>query len=152
MLKKRFLKIWPCLASLFLMILPGCSQIVNAHNLEANPPVSQNESTSSVKDYSRLLTVAETAGSVRILVKLNMPFVPDGQLSPKQSKEQQMRISEMQDRLFTVLVQDDVQGIKRFTYAPYMAMKVNAKALRVLISSSLVSSIEADSAVPPAER
>lgn len=150
--KKRFLIMWPCLTSLFMMILPGCSQVVNAHSVEANPPVSQNESSSSVKDYSLLLAVAQAKGSVRVLVKLNMPFVPDGQLSPKQSKEQQMRISEMQDRLFTVLVQDDVQGIKRFTYAPYMAMKVNAKALRVLISSSLVSSIEADSAVPPAER
>ena len=152
MLKKRFLKIWPCLASLFLMILPGCSQIVNAHNLEANPPVSQNESTSSVKDYSRLLTVAETAGSVRILVKLNMPFVPDGQLSPKQSEEQQRYISKMQDQLCTVLVHHDVQGIKRFKYTPYMAMRVNAAALKVLISSSFVSSIEAESAMPPTER
>ena len=152
MLKKRFLKIWPCLASLFLLILPGCSQIVNAHNLEANPPVSQNESTSSVKDYSRLLTVAETAGSVRILVKLNMPFVPDGQLSPKQSEEQQRYISKMQDQLCTVLVQHDVQGIKRFKYTPYMAMRVNAAALKVLISSSFVSSIEAESAMPPTER
>jgi hypothetical protein len=150
--KKRFLKMWPCLAFLFMTILPGCSQVVNAHSVEANPPVSQNESSSSVKDYSRLLSVAQTAGSIRILVKLNMPFVPDGQLSPKQAEEQQVRISEMQDRLCSVLVQQDVQGIKRFKYTPYMAMRVNTAALKVLISSPLVSSIEADDAVPPAER
>lgn len=102
------------------------------------------------QDYSELLSKAQAAGSVRIIARLDMPFVPEGQLSTSQEAvEQQIRISRLQDQLCEALSKYNVKGIKRFKYMPYMAMEVDPAALKALISNPLVISIEEDAPVPP---
>lgn len=105
---------------------------------------------SPIKDYSKLLFKAQAAGSVRVIVKLNMPFVPEGQLStPQEAVDQQVQISMMQDQLCEALSKYSVKGIKRFKYIPYIAMEVYSAALRVLISDPLVMMLKEDTPVPP---
>ncbi|MDA8126130.1 MAG: hypothetical protein M0009_13190 [Deltaproteobacteria bacterium] len=99
--------------------------------------------------YRDLLAKAQATGAVRIIVRLNMPFVADGLLSKEAALEQQGQISRLQDQLGAALAGYKVQGIKRSKYTPFIAMEVDAAALRALISNSLVLSIAEDAPAPP---
>ncbi len=110
---------------------------------EAAPEISH-------QDYSQLLARAQKAGSIRVIVRLNMPFVPEGSLSEQEAVDQRARISRMQDQLCAALSQYNAKNFKRFKYTPSMAMEVDSTALRVLISSPLVMSLKEDVPIPPA--
>lgn len=98
-----------------------------------------------------LLTKAKTAGHIRILVRLNMPFQPAGQLSAPEAAEQQARIADLQNQLCAALSGTQVTGVKRFQYTPLMGMIVDAAALERLLAHPLVLSIEEDTPAPPAK-
>jgi hypothetical protein len=101
------------------------------------------------KDYSDLLAKAHAAGSVRIIVRLDMPFVSERLLTTQEAVDQQTRISRLQDQLCAALAKYNVKGIKRFKYTPYLGMEVDSTALAALISNPLVTSIEEDAPAPP---
>jgi len=129
-----------------MLLLQACESPTQKKNEQAtNPEIS----IITHKDYSRLLAKVQAKGHLRIIVQLNMPFVPDGQLSAQAAMDQQMRISRMQDQLCAALAQYKVKSIKRFKYTPYIAMEVDSAALKALISDSLVLSLEEDAPVPP---
>ena len=121
------------------------------NGVDGKPPVSQGKDSSLSQNYGELAAKAAAAGSIGIIVRLNMPFVPEGQLSEREAGRQRARISQMQDQLCSALAGHRVTRIKKFTYAPYLAMMVDAEALRLLISSPLVLSIEEDKPVRPAK-
>ena len=125
---------------------------MNLSQTEENSPASRNEQSSSLQHYKKLLARAEAVGSVRIIARLNMPFVPDSQLPPQSAVDQQNRIAEIQDRLCADLSEYQVRGVKRMKYAPFIGMEVDAKALRVLISHPLILSLQEDAPLPPAGR
>jgi hypothetical protein len=141
--------ILPCL--LGFMFIVNCGTISNGTTENNIQPQAAEHMNSEIttKDYSKLLARTQAAGIVRIIVKLNMHFVPDGQLSSQEAVEQQARIAKMQDRLCAELSKYNVKGIKKFKYTPYIAMEVDSTALAALISNSLVVSVEEDSPVPP---
>jgi subtilisin len=113
-----------------------------------NAPAAEGQG--GPKDYSELLSKAQAAGSVRIIVSLDMPFVPEGLLSTSQEAvDQQGRISRLQDQLHGAVSQYDVKHIKRYQYIPYTAMEVDSTALSALIANPLVISVEEDIPVPP---
>lgn len=129
-----------------LLALNACESLAQKTQAPAGDPVT---SGIVAKDYSPLLTRAQAKGSIRIIVRLNMPFVADGLLSQQEAAEQQGRISRLQDQLCAALSEHKVTGIKRSKYTPFLAMEVDAAALRALISNPLVSSIDEDAPVPP---
>lgn len=137
------------LLMLIMLFVIGCGSGMTAPGAEGKSMVVKNEGSSSSKDYSKLLAKAQAAGSVRIIVRLDMPFVPDGLLSTQEAIDQQVRISGMQDQLCAALSKYKVKGIKRFKFTPYAAMEVDSTALRVLLSNPLVLSVEEDAPVPP---
>jgi hypothetical protein len=122
---------------------------MNLPQAEGNPHALKNDRSSSINDYSRLLAKAEAADSVRIIARLNMPFVPEGQLSTREAIAQQNRIADMQDQLCAALSEYQVRGIKRLKYTPFIGMEVDAKALKALISHPLIMSLQEDTRVPP---
>lgn len=100
--------------------------------------------------FGDLLYKAHTGGSVRIIVRLNMPFVPEGLLStPQAAVDQQARISAMHDRLLEALSDYNAKDIRRYKHAPYTAMEVDSTVLWALSSNPLVISFTEDVPVPP---
>ena len=130
----------------------GCGSAVPASDEKEKYPMLKKVRNQSSKDYNKLLTRVKTAGSIRVIVELNMPFKPDSQLSVEEANDQQSRISRMQDQLCAELSKYNVKGIKKFKYTPYMALMVDSTALRVLISNPLVLSLEEDIPVPPTKQ
>jgi len=143
----RFLSWEFLLVLICILAINACGGLAQGKNGQATDPMN---SGIAHKDYSKLISKAQAAGSVRVIVKLNMPFVPEGQLStPREAIDQQVQISVMQDQLCEALSTYSVKGIKRFKYIPYIAMEVDSIALKVLISNPLVKSFEEDAPVPP---
>ena len=132
-----------------LMALSACEGLAQRTDAPAGDLVT---SGIVAQDYGPLLARAQAAGSIRIIVRLDTPFVADGLLSPEGAAEQQSRISRMQEQLCAALTEYKVKGIKRSKYTPFMAMEVDSAALRALIAHPLVASIEADAPVPPTAR
>lgn len=139
--------VWKILILSCLLVLSACEGLAQKKNERATDHMN---SVTTNKDYSSLVARAQSAGNVRVIARLDMPFVPDGQLSAKEAIDQQVRISRMQDQLCAALSKYNVRGIKRFKYTPYIAMEADATTLRALISNSLVLSLEEDTPVPPA--
>jgi len=111
-------------------------------------PVAQGQD--SPKAASALISKAQAADSVRVIVKLNTSFQPEGHLSgPQAAVGQRTRISKMQDQLHEAVSKHKVKGIKKFKYIPYTAMEVDSAALDALIANPLVVSIQEDIPVPP---
>lgn len=130
-----------------MLVVNACGGLAQGKSEQAADPMN---SGIAHKDYSKLLSKAQAAGSVRVIAKLNMPFVPEGQLStPREAIDQQVQLSMMQDQLCEALSKYSVKGIKRFKYIPYIAMEVDSAALRVLISNPLVTMLKEDTPVPP---
>ena len=138
--------------NLIVLLCLGCGSTKSVPGAEDKSIAMKSEKPSSLKNYDKLLGRTRSAGSVRVIVRLNMPFVPDGQLSAQEATDQQARISQMQDQLCEALSAYPIKGIKRFKYTPYIAMEVDSTALRALIDNSLVLSLEEDTPVPPTTR
>ena len=97
-----------------------------------------------------LLAKAQASGSVRVIVKLNTSFQPEGRLSgPQAAISQQNRIASAQNQLHQAVSQHNVKSIKKFKYIPYTAMELDSTTLAVLMANPLVVSIEEDVPVPP---
>ena len=66
------------------------------------------------------------------------------------SLTQRYAIAQGQDQLLATLAGHGISNVKRFNYAPYMAMTVDAARLSDLINSPAVVHIFKDEMVPPA--
>jgi len=95
-----------------------------------------------------LIAKARNQGSVNIIVKLCVDFVPEGDLANDQKvREQRQIISRTQKRLLKKLSAYKVSGVKKYEFTPLLAMQVNAAALSFLKTSPLVAGIEEDKPV-----
>jgi len=110
----------------------------------------RNESPGSlIQKYDTLLSKARSKGSVRLIVRLDVVFRPEGELSAPDTLNQRSSIAGRQDELLEALSGHNVASIKRFKYIPYMALEVNESALAGLVNHPSVVGIEEDIAVPP---
>ena len=129
---------------LITLYFTGCGPVVNVPHAQEGSITIKNGGSSSSQKFNKLLLRTQAAGSIRIIVRLNMLFVPDSQLSAQAAMDQQTRISGMQDQLCAEISQYDVKGVKRFKYTPYIAMEVDSMALKALMSNLLVLSVDED--------
>jgi hypothetical protein len=105
----------------------------------------QNPFTSQALEA--LLTKAKAQGFVRIIIGLDVTFVPVGNLpNPQAAQAQRRAIRQAQDALLESLLACKfiASSIKRFDTIPFIAMSVNAAALKYLNASTQVKSIEED--------
>jgi uncharacterized repeat protein (TIGR01451 family) len=106
-------------------------------------------SAQAAETFRRLIEKAELGGAVRVIVGLNAPFVPEGDLrDARRVLGQREGISRAQYRVLGELSSSRVASVKKFPYIPYMALVVDAQGLRLLQSSPAVSSIGEDTPVP----
>lgn len=102
-------------------------------------------------EMESLIARAERQRELRVIVRLCVDFVPEGELSSDRKVQNQRRlIAQTQARLLKSLARYKVELVSKYEYAPLLAVRVNAAALRSLTKSSLVAGIEEDVEVPSA--
>jgi subtilisin len=100
-------------------------------------------------EISDLITRAQREGSLRVIVRLNQQFVPEGYLNPALAKAQKDTLAYAQQAVLQRLPTYGVSNIKTFHIAPLIALQVDAATLSALANDPLVAHIEEDIAVPP---
>lgn len=106
---------------------------------------------SSTAQIQTLIARAEQQRTVGIIVRLCVDFTPEGKLSSDGEVRQQRNvIKQTQDALLKKMSKFRVTAVKKYEYVPFIAMHVDAAALKFLSGSSLVASIEEDKEVPAA--
>ncbi len=100
--------------------------------------------------FTQLVAQAEAAGTVRILVQLDLPFRPEGELDGTMAvRSQQLGIDGLQESVLDGLAETNTAVIAAYKYIPYLALEVDAAALETLATLPQVAAIEEDVAVPP---
>jgi len=100
--------------------------------------------TLSAEQVDQLIQKAEENGTLRVIVGLSVPFEPEGNLSRRAAQKQQVEIADAQDALLQRFAEHDLEAYAVYETIPYMALSVDAAALRDLSNSSLITSIEED--------
>lgn len=101
--------------------------------------------------HASLLETAREQGSVRVIVGLDVPFQPEGDLPDEQAVQaQRQAIAAAQDRLLQRMAPFAISNVSRYEFIPFVAMTVDEPALRNLIANPEVQSIEDDTPVSPA--
>ncbi len=97
-----------------------------------------------------LLEKANTKGSVRVIIRLNVDYKSEGMLSSAQDIQlQQSRISQAQGNLLARFAYRNLSNVKQFSTIPYMAMGVDVTALEVLLNDPGITSVSEDIPEPP---
>jgi subtilisin family serine protease len=91
---------------------------------------------------------ARTRGSVRVIVKLDVPFSPEPALASAQAASQRASIAAAQGSVVGRLARS--HRARRFAYIPYLAMEVDEADLRALASLPVVAEIRIDRLTAPA--
>ncbi|MBF0319557.1 MAG: S8 family serine peptidase, partial [Nitrospirae bacterium] len=100
--------------------------------------------------YGRLASAAAKYGSVRIIVKADMPFRPLGELSKSGADSEIDAIARMQDKLIGRLASTEgVVSLHKYRYIPYIAMTVGYSALNDVLSLAEVHSVAPDELLSP---
>jgi hypothetical protein len=100
--------------------------------------------------YAALLTAVREQGSIPVIVGLDVPFQPEGELSdPQAVQDQRQAIAEAQDRLLQRMAGLNISNVTTFEFIPFVSMTVDEAALRDLIANPEVTSIEQDTPVAP---
>lgn len=98
----------------------------------------------------RLLPQAQQSGSVRVLVRLSVPFRPEDMLSGRLAVLAQRRgINQAQEGLLQRLAAFSSRLTRRYAHVPVLALEVSPEALADLAANPAVAAIEQDLAVPP---
>lgn len=100
--------------------------------------------------FDALMRRARAAGAVAVVVRLCVPFRPEGELSDEAARLQRAAIARAQDALLKELRRVRVNSVKRFEYTPFLALTVGAEALLRLRSSPSVAGVTEDAAVQTA--
>jgi hypothetical protein len=118
----------------------------------------QRQGFSTSDEYARLLDLAMSKGSIKIIVKLKVPGIEDLRISAfrqkdpaerdSAEKEIAARIKEEADSVIRLLAGTDFSINHRYSTLPLLALEVSPDALKKLAYSEVVSSIIEDKPIP----
>lgn len=100
--------------------------------------------------FDALMRKAREAGSVAVVVRLCVPYRPEGELSDEAARLQHAAIKRAQDALLAELRRTRVGAVKRFEFTPFIALTADIEVLRRLRTSRFVADVTEDGAVPAA--
>lgn len=100
--------------------------------------------------YADILAQVEEEGRVRVIVRLDTPFTPEGALHGKRDREAQRRqIAEVGQEVLGRLELPKAPTTHTFETLPFVVMEVDRATLEELRNSPDVVDIQLDEAVPP---
>jgi hypothetical protein len=94
---------------------------------------------------------AQAGGTVAVIVRLCVPFRPEGELSDKAARRQRARIARVQAALMKSLDGFKVSSVRRYVFTPFVSMSVDDAALLRLRELSVVASVAEDVTLAPAQ-
>jgi len=113
-------------------------------------PMPNAPSPTVPERYQPLLSKVRERGDLLVIVTLNLPWQPEGELPNEEAREKQRAaVVQAQDDLLSKLSSFKVSTYARWESIPSMAVVVDEEALRYLIFSPKVKSIQEDEPVPP---
>lgn len=98
-------------------------------------------------DADSLVAAARTRGRIPVMVRLDVDFVAEGELSTFQAANQQTAIANLTAGVVARV--SGAQNIKTYESVPLVAMSVDAAGLRALLADPRVVKVTEDVAVPP---
>jgi subtilisin family serine protease len=111
------------------------------------PPVRDISSEVAVQN---LTDKVQREGTVRVIVGLRVGFQPEGKLpSSVEVAEQRASIVQRQNSLLSKMSSLRASHVKKFESIPFVALEVDAAALKYLADSAEVVTIEEDRPLPP---
>ncbi|MEM7802268.1 MAG: S8 family serine peptidase, partial [Chloroflexota bacterium] len=149
MLSMHFLKrsfdyrsiLWLGLLYLFL----GSIFSLNSLFQPSQAAIAQNDPV-----VGQLSDKAAESGTVRVIVRLNIPFEPVGDLdSPQAVNDQLFQIDRVQDALVESISAEGVKVTADFKTIPFIGLEVDTNGLDALLESEYILSIEEDVPEPP---
>lgn len=118
--------------------------------LAASAPSAQAVPGEQDATLQALMDKAAQNGTVRVLIGLNVPFTPEGELASIQAVQtQQQAIRAAQSRVSQELASYSSTPIRSFKYIPALAAAVDATALAKLAALPDVAYIEEDALSAP---
>ncbi len=111
---------------------------------------AQDGTAVQAAQYEELVSRARTEGAVKIIVRLNIDFIPEGLLKQAgQRAQQRVAINNAQQILIGQVARFNakIRGVLKYT--PKIGLEVDETALTFLISSPLVSGIWEDRPLSP---
>lgn len=132
--------------TLVILFLSACTHAVDTRKDRTSNDAKNTFVQRTMLSDEELIVKAKDEGMVRIIIRLNMEFKPEGKLgNPESILTQRRKISELQLELINILEPYKISRVKRSRYAPSLAMAVNEQAMKVLLEQShLVRYIELD--------
>jgi subtilisin family serine protease len=129
--------------ALMLCIAPGAQA-----QAWRSAPESQQFGLPSTQGAASPAAVA--GGRKRVIVRLRIPFQPEGQLGRVSAvQSQRAAIDRAQDALMSRLANQDVTRLHTYRYIPYIALEVDDAGLKALTAAPEVASVVEDVAEPP---
>ena len=115
----------------------------------AQPPP---DGTNFPPNCDELITKATTEGELEILVTLNVPFQPEGNLKKEEIKRQRTEISNKKSEFRTFIngITGNAEILKEYTdIIPIVFLKADSTAITEICSSSLVKFVHENQAMEP---
>ena len=142
---RRFLS---CFLVFVLLSLAANTPTVRAEPAPFEEPSDRGETE---PNHPGLLEKALKSGSVAVIVGLKLPagFKPEGTLPPQAAESQRAAIATARRALLASLVGYGVKTSAVYQTVPYLALRVDATALKILGSSPLVAAIQEDAIERP---
>jgi hypothetical protein len=102
--------------------------------------------------HSRLHSKLQNKGSVKIIVRVRAPFIPESLLQETDKHAQRASRLHIQDQIITELESKGHKPgrVSKYKYVPFIAMTVDSATLDALLASPDVISVEEDIPIPPA--
>lgn len=125
-----------CAAMVLAMSLGtvACAQGVKAGAMSPDPIAAQIASS----------------GTARVIVQLDLPFVPEGTLSAAAAAQQRQAIAAAQEAFVNEVVKGSASKVlNRFAWAPSIVLEIDAPTLERIRRSKRVKAVEADQLMQP---
>lgn len=137
--------------SFFIAILV-CTVVGNLSLTSANAQNQESDAAQEARKqqaFNQLIGKAEQKGAVRVIVRLQGDFKPEGILSQPEAAAQRSKIRERQGRFFNRLQGLRVKDVEQFKSIPFTALETDAASLNQLKSDPQILSIEEDVLAAP---
>ena len=123
------------------------------HTFETRTLASHSVSAAEskrIEAFDRLAALAESSGSVRVIVGIGAPFAPEGSLGRSEIGKQRSRIKAVQSDFLSRARPSRPESVKQFDYIPYVAFEADASELRRMKGDPSVMGVEEDILGEPA--
>lgn len=137
-----------------LLLAVACGDGTGDHDVppeeEHGGTAADGESQVSDEEFEALVERAETAGTVRVIVGLQVEFTTEGAEGEAANAAQREAIRREQDRVIEAVEGTDYSVERRFETVPQMVLTLSPDAVHALRRSGLAATVQIDEAVPAA--